>query len=234
MTKLASSQLSRQMGQRSSSSVAMPSACCDGLTGAGDVEPLPPTSAAAAGVVLAKEEKARSLTGLGRGGRNGQVPQAGSPPSSPGQGVPSQLTSAAASVPPGCPGCLNLAGLGQILQWLRGWAPRAEMNNSLSTTTAPRSCSRLQPRKLLSQSLGATSLGEPWCPNISSEGQLVTTRRLVMSLSVAGGHRNRPPLPASLTPAVLWPQHTCPGLPQSHSPRHPPISWLVLSIGVSC
>ena len=89
--------------------------CCGGLGGAGDVKPLAFTGAAAAAVTLEKEERPWSLAGPGRGGRNAQDPQEGNPPSSPGSAFPAQLTSAAASTPPGCPGCLNLAGPGKIL-----------------------------------------------------------------------------------------------------------------------
>ena len=83
MAKLASSQMSRQMGQRLSGSAAMLSTCCGGLGGAGDVESLPVTASAAAAVALEKKEKPGSLAGLGRGGRSAQVPQEGNPPSNP-------------------------------------------------------------------------------------------------------------------------------------------------------
>ena len=84
MTKLASSQLPRKMGQQLSSSMALLFMCCGGLGGAGDDEPLPLTGAAAADVAQEKEERPRSLAGRGKGGRNAHVPQEGNPPSSPG------------------------------------------------------------------------------------------------------------------------------------------------------
>jgi len=52
--------------------------------GAGDDNMLPLTGAAAAAVTLEKEERPRSLAGLGRGGRSAQVPQEGKPPRCPG------------------------------------------------------------------------------------------------------------------------------------------------------
>jgi len=57
---------------------------CSGLGGAGDDKLLPLMGAAAAGVTLEKEERPRSLAGPGRGGRSGQVPPEGNPPSCPG------------------------------------------------------------------------------------------------------------------------------------------------------
>ena len=170
------------MGQRLSSSVAMLSMWCGGLGRAGDDEPLPLTGAAAAGVALEKEERPRSLAGPGRGGRNAQVPPEGNPPSSPRSGFPAQLTSAAASAPPACPGCLNLAGPGKILRWLWGRAPRAATNNCPSTTPAPKaSLNTPDLADSLSWSAGTSQLGETRCPNISSEGRLVTIHRLGMS-----------------------------------------------------
>ena len=81
--KLASSQLPRQMAQRSSSCVAMLSRCCGGLGAAGEAELLPLTGAAAVAVAPEKEESPGSLAVLGRSGRNAQVPPEGNPPSSP-------------------------------------------------------------------------------------------------------------------------------------------------------
>jgi len=49
-----------------------------------------------------------------------------------------QLTSAAASAAPGCPGCLKLAGPGIILEGLWGQAWTAEQDSSPSRTPAPK------------------------------------------------------------------------------------------------
>ena len=67
MTKLASSQLPRKMGQQLSSSVALLFTCCGGLGGAGDDEPLPLTSAAAADVAQQKAKRGHGHW-LARGG----------------------------------------------------------------------------------------------------------------------------------------------------------------------
>jgi len=110
--------------------------------GDGDVDPFPLAGpAAAVDVALEKAERPQPLAGAGRGGRNVQVPQEGNPPSCPGPGFPAQITSAAASVSPGCPGCLNLAGPGRILVWLWGRAGGVAVKNSPSMTSAPATAS---------------------------------------------------------------------------------------------
>ena len=53
------------------------------------------------------------------------------------------------------------------------------------------------------------------------------------SLWIARGRHNRPSSLMELTPAAVRPQPTCLGLRQRRRPLHPPISCLVLGIGVS-
>lgn len=75
--------------------MAMPSTGCSGLEGAGDVELLPVSNAAAAGVVLGGEERPQSLAGLGR---REEMPRSLKEETLPSpQGELAQLTSAAAS-----------------------------------------------------------------------------------------------------------------------------------------
>lgn len=198
------------------------------------------------------------MAGPGRGGRNAQVPQEGNPPISPGRGLPSELTSAAAGAPAGCPSCLNLAGLGKILQRLWGRAQRAATNNSLHKTPAPPQHSSL-PNCSAGVRAGAswvrlgtqrgTPCHSPLLRDVTIHRQATPwsiawrwlgpslggnrTHGLVTAKPVARGHHHGPSLPAALTPAALWPQHTHLGLPQRHCPLHAPTSCLVLGIGVS-
>lgn len=82
--QLASSQLSRHIGQQWFGCIAMFSTCYGGLRRAGDDELLPLTAAAAVAVMLEREERPQLCAGLGRGGRNAQISQEGNAPKSPG------------------------------------------------------------------------------------------------------------------------------------------------------
>lgn len=208
----------------------MLSTSCGGLQGAGDVELLPLTAAAAVGVTLEKRERSRSLAGPGRAGSNAQVPREGNTPSSPRPWVPTQLTSAAASAPPACPGCLNLAGSGKILWWLWAWALKAATNNSLSTAPAPKaSLNAPNLAKSLSWSAGTNWLGEAQHPDTSSEGCMVTIRRSKMSQSIARGRHNGLPSPMKLGLAALQLQHMHVAFPQR--PLRPPsLRWCSASV----
>ena len=166
----------------------MLSTCCGGLRGgAGDVEPLPLTGAAAAGVTLEKEDRPQSFAGPGRGGRNVRAPQEGSPPSSPGRGFPAQAHLC----------CCERAS----------WVPRlpdpgrAGENPSMALRSGTESCSEELPEHdlstsnslaqhsnlaySLSWSAGTSRLGETRRPDISSEERVVTIHRSGMSQSVA-------------------------------------------------
>jgi len=118
--------------------------------------------------------KGRGATVTGQGGEGWKKcsgPSRRKPCQPPRVRFPPQLTSAAASVAPGCPSCLKLAGPGIILQWLWAQAQRAARNSSPRMAPAPRPRSTLQ----TSQTAGLESRQKPagwgWAPRSKQQGK---------------------------------------------------------------